>query len=192
MFEVAGVVSFRRRYLGMKYTEVAALLLMFSLAVLVVGCVSRSDVPPLERRAQGLNQELMCPVCPGESIDQSQNKLASQMRTVVSERIEQGWTDGQIKDFFVERYGPSVLLAPPRRGFNLTVWVLPPVGVAGALVALYLVLRTMRRTRSLGPDGGADAVSLSEDEKARYFGLIGSVLRESEPGSGDAEDEDQM
>ena len=88
---------------------------VFAFALIVVmaltyGCVTTAspDIPEAERRASALNKAIMCPVCPGESIDQSQNPLAVQMRAIVDEKLEEGWDEGRIKDFFVERYGPSV------------------------------------------------------------------------------------
>ena len=48
-------------------------------------------------RINSLNKSLMCPVCPGESIDQSQNDLAAQMRNVVSKKVYEGKTDQEIK-----------------------------------------------------------------------------------------------
>ena len=82
--------------------------LLVVLAGLAAGCASRNAVPVGEQRAQGLNREIMCPVCPGESIDQSQHILAVQMRGIVDEKLAEGWNDEEIRDFFVERYGASV------------------------------------------------------------------------------------
>lgn len=121
-----------------------ALLLTPALAA-CAGLSAQSDVPPLEQRAQGLNKTIMCPVCPGESIDQSQNALAAQMRAIVDEKLAAGWTDAQVREFFVERYGPSVLLEPPTRGIALAAWIGAPVGAAVALLAFALALRHMRR-----------------------------------------------
>ena len=106
--------------------------------------LGESDVPDIERRAQRLNETIMCPVCPGESIDQSANPLAGQMRAIVDEKLNEGWTDRQIEDFFVERYGASVLLQPPAQGFSLAAWVVPPVAFVLAIASLLLTLRWMR------------------------------------------------
>lgn len=113
---------------------------------LVVACLTASgrEVPDVERRATALNKSIMCPVCPGESIDQSQNSLAVQMRAIVREKLDEGWTDQQIKDFLVERYGPSVLMEPPATGLNLAAWIVPPVAFAMAIAALLLTLKWMR------------------------------------------------
>ena len=114
-------------------------LVLVSVVFLVVACTSgaKDDVPPIELQATSLNKAIMCPVCPGESIDQSQNPLAVSMRQIVAEKLADGWTGQQIEEFFVERYGPSVLLAPPKEGISLVVWFLPPVAVLGAALAAW-------------------------------------------------------
>ena len=117
----------------------------------------------------------MCPVCPGESIDQSQNALAVQMRAIVREMLAEDRTEQEIKDYFVESYQASVLLEPPRDGFSLTVWVVPPVGVLGALAVLYLVLRMMRRSPATAPSGDLPA-ELSTGERDEYFRRIEAAL----------------
>ena len=111
----------------------------------------------------------MCPVCPGESIDQSQNTLAGQMRVIVREKLEQGWEEGEIKAFFVERYGPSVLLEPPTQGLSLVVWLLPPVAVVTAGLTLYLVLRLMRQTPHASKELVGGQAFSSNAERDEYF-----------------------
>ena len=140
--------------------------------VALMACVSSDEIPPLERQAHQINQSVMCPVCPGESIDQSQHPLALQMRAIVAEKLEEGWSGDQIRAFFRDRYGPSVLLEPPRKGFNLLVWVAPPIGLAIAVVFLYLALRTMGRTGNAERKGAEPSVTLTEEERAVYFPRI--------------------
>lgn len=139
----------------------AALALAALTALAAAGCAdARADVPPAELRAQALNQTLMCPICPGESIDQSQNALAAQMRGIVDEKIAEGWSDDDIRGFFVERYGPAVLLEPPREGVGLAAWLLPPIAVALAAAAWVVALRRMRRAAP-APDADAPAPQAS-------------------------------
>lgn len=143
----------------------APLIALAALLTLTACVGAQSDVPPLELRAQNLNKTIMCPVCPGESIDQSQNTLAVQMRGIVDDKIAAGWSDAQIRGFFVERYGPSVLLDPPTEGIGLAVWIGAPLGVALALAAFALALRHMRRqTASDGGDGSAETQSRKDDD----------------------------
>lgn len=152
--------------------------LVTATAFLALACTSNTarDIPVLERQAHSLNKAIMCPICPGESIDQSQNPLAGSMREIVAEKLTDGWTDRQIKNFFVERYGPSVLLEPPREGVSLAVWLLPPVAVAVAVLAVFLGLRWMRRTTPVLTAGPSRTPALTRDEQDAYFQRIEAVL----------------
>ena len=145
------------------------------LVLLAASCTLASDrdVPEIERRASALNKTIMCPVCPGESIDQSQNPLARQMRGVVREKLAEGWSETQIKGFLVERYGPSVLLEPPTTGFSLAAWIVPPVAFALALAALLLTLKWMRM--SAAEDDRSDG-SGADDHQA-LVGRIDNAIR---------------
>ena len=46
----------------------------------------------------------------------------------------------EIQRYFVQRYGEWILLSPPRRGFNLLVWLLPLVFVTAGLVVVIAAL----------------------------------------------------
>jgi cytochrome c-type biogenesis protein CcmH len=116
----------------------------FSLAVLVA-CSANLGTDDLERRAQAVDRSLICPVCPGETIDQSRAELARQMRSLVREQLAQGATENQVRQYFVEKYGPSVLAAPPQRGFSAIAWIVPPIGIVLGLLALGLVVRGLRK-----------------------------------------------
>ena len=96
-----------------------------------------------EAEALAIDRMLMCPVCPAETIDQAQVELARQMRRLVREMLSQGAGRDEILDFFVGNYGPQILGAPPKSGFNLLAWVLPATAVVAALGAGLLVIRSM-------------------------------------------------
>ena len=121
---------------------------LISLLLLITldGC---NDIykPSLEEQAQSLDKRLICPVCPGESIDQSQTELAYQMKAVVREKLLAGWSPIQIEGFFIERYGQSVLAAPPKSGFNLIVWIIPGVVLIMGFLLLLIVIRQMKVNR---------------------------------------------
>ena len=72
-----------------------------------------------EKKINSVNAVLMCPVCPGESIDQSQNEIATNMRTIVKDFVEDGKSEEEIKDYFVDRYGPVILLEPATSGVSI-------------------------------------------------------------------------
>ena len=148
-----------------------AAIMTFTLA-----CASDEELPTLEARAQEINKTVMCPVCPGESIDQSQHPRAKAMRGVVDEKLAEGSTNDEIRQFFVERYGPSVLLEPPREGLNWLVWVVPPLGVLAAALVLFFVLRLAVRSSSRSNGTPDDGSSLTEAERDDYFRRIEAAL----------------
>jgi cytochrome c-type biogenesis protein CcmH len=81
------------------------------------------------------------------------------MRTLVREQLQQGKTPAEVLDYFTQRYGEWILLAPPKRGFNLIIWVLPfallPIGAA----TVYLGARrwVRRPTAATSAPQGVDA-----------------------------------
>ena len=121
------------------------LLILFAVSLVAYSCAA--DTPTPEERAQSLDRLLMCPVCPAETIDQSQADLALQMRSRVREKRHAGGSGEDILDFFVDRYGKSVLSQPPSTGFNLVVWVVPPIALVGGLALVWLAARQLGQKR---------------------------------------------
>ena len=128
-----------------------------------------------EEEAQAIDQMLMCPVCPAESIDQAQVPLARQMRQRVREMLADGATRQEVLDYFADRYGQNVLASPPKSGFNLLAWALPIAGLLAALVVVLLVLRSMK-----GNNGEAVAESVqpapADQELAPYLAAVDRSL----------------
>lgn len=117
------------------------------------------DDPALEQRAREISQNLRCPVCQSESIDESNAEIARDLRLLVRERLLAGDSDAEVIDFLVARYGEYVLLRPDRRGANAILWL---VGPAMLLIALALGgFYARRRSQAAAPEG------LSAEEEAR-------------------------
>jgi cytochrome c-type biogenesis protein CcmH len=104
-----------------------------------------------------LENEVMCPVCPAETIGQSQAPLARRMKTFIVARCRAGDTKAEIKARLVDNFGRSVLAAPSKKGFDLLAWLLPLAGaVAAAGVVGYLAWRwSRRREQDLVPPVGS-------------------------------------
>jgi cytochrome c-type biogenesis protein CcmH len=96
--------------------------------------------------------QLRCVVCQNLSVADSPSEMAAQMRGVIKERLATGESPPQVIRYFVDKYGEWILLAPPRHGFSLLVWVFPVVAVAVGLGVLALVLtRWTRRSARVPP-----------------------------------------
>jgi cytochrome c-type biogenesis protein CcmH len=141
----------------------AGTLLTFALAAVVVWGVATGigSGPPADRY-RALATTLRCPVCQGESVADSPSQSAEAMGREIRSQIESGWSDEQIQQFFVDRYGAWILLDPPRRGSTLLVWALPLVAVTGGVMAMVSRLeRSSTRRRWMVAAGGLGAVSIA-------------------------------
>jgi len=89
-------------------------------------------------------KDMFCPVCESVPLDVCPTQACAQWRELIRQRLAQGWTEQQIKDYFVQQYGDRVLAEPPRTGLNWLVYIIPPLFVlAGALIVMS-VLRTWK------------------------------------------------
>ncbi len=69
----------------------------------------------------------------------------AEMEALVLKDIDAGKDEQAILQDFVDRYGVPVLAAPPAKGFDLTAWILPGVGLIVGLVAVIVIVRRMRK-----------------------------------------------
>ena len=108
------------------------LIVCLAVAAILPGAALASEERPTQAEVE---RELVCPVCTPATLDQSDSAVARRMKAFIARRIAAGDTKTEIKHELVEQFGPRVLAAPPRSGFNWLAWILPIAGlVVGALV----------------------------------------------------------
>lgn len=95
----------------------------------------------LEARTSAVASTLRCPVCQGESIQDSPSELAREMRALVRDQLRAGRTPEEIKAYFVERYGEWILLEPTMKGLNVLLYVFPVLLVLGGLALVAVLVR---------------------------------------------------
>jgi Cytochrome C biogenesis protein len=100
---------------------------------------------------------------------------AKAMQKEVDQHVDAGDSDQAILDAFVSEYGPTVLLEPPKRGFNLLAWIFPVAIPLIALILVWEVVRRWKRKATLVPAGGP---SIDHEFLAR-------AQRESSRGDGE-------
>jgi cytochrome c-type biogenesis protein CcmH len=116
------------------------------LAVLLIillsgaGGVFAQGDPPTDDEVNAIASGLYCPVCENIPLDVCPTQACEQWRATIREKLEIGWNETQIKQYFVDQYGDRVLATPPAKGLNWLVYVLPPVAfVAGGLILWFVV-----------------------------------------------------
>ncbi|WP_420562846.1 cytochrome c-type biogenesis protein [Thalassobaculum sp.] len=130
------------------------------------------DDPSLEARARTLSAEVRCLVCQNQSIDDSNAELARDLRLLVRERLVAGDSNEEVLDYLVARYGPFVLLEPPKTESTLILWYGPAVLLG--LGAIAVVVTLARRRKSAAP------TPLTPEERRR----LDALLDEGDDGTG--------
>jgi cytochrome c-type biogenesis protein CcmH/NrfF len=136
---------------------------VLAVALLAVPAAARaSERHPTLAELEG---EVMCPTCAGETLDQSTAPAARRVKLYIAERIRAGDTKSEIERRLVVEFGPAILAAPPKRGFDLLAWWLPLVGIAVA--AAVLGVAAWRWSRSREPEPAAGGAVASGNGRAR-------------------------
>jgi cytochrome c-type biogenesis protein CcmH len=106
--------------------------------------------------------QLYCPVCENTPLDVCPTEACRQWRDLIRQQLAQGWTEDQIKQYFVQQYGARVLAEPPATGLNWLVYVLPPLVIIGGAVLLIRAMRTW--TKAAVPAAEAPQKPAPKDE----------------------------
>jgi len=114
-----------------------------------------------------IESQFICTSC-HEPLELVSSPQALSEKQYLEGLVQKGLTMTEIKAGMVNQYGVAVLAKPPAHGFNLTVYILPPVILVGGLLLLAFTLpkwRARSRLAAVTPLAGAGA--LSDDETAR-------------------------
>ena len=115
----------------------------------------------IDARTAEIGATLRCPICRQQSVAESSSRIAREMQGVIRTMLMDGRTTEEIEVYFVDAYGPWILLRPRAEGINLLVYIGP--AVAFALGGL-LVARRIRRGRGRGEE--EEDVATDEEEPA--------------------------
>ncbi|MBX3049743.1 MAG: cytochrome c-type biogenesis protein CcmH [Anaerolineales bacterium] len=151
-----------------------ALLLAVCLAfALVVPAAAQQPVPPTPSpdEVNAIAKNLYCPVCANVPLDACGTAACVQWRDQIADLLMQGYTEAEIYEYFVTRFGPSVLPAPPAQGLFWAFYLLPPIAIFAAGWWLYrtMVTRPMQAAgeRKSAKPAGKYARQMEEELKAR-------------------------
>ncbi len=106
----------------------------------------------LDAMTARIGNTLRCPTCRQQSVTESPSRISRAMQGVIRNMLIEGKTPEEIEAYFLEAYGPWILLKPRAEGVNLLVYVLP---VAAFLLGALIILRRLRRGRLTAGLGSA-------------------------------------
>jgi cytochrome c-type biogenesis protein CcmH len=115
---------------------------------------AQADAPPsTEQRELAIERTLACPQCTDLPLDVCDQDICNDMRALIHQKVLAGESDAAIRQYFVDRYGGRVLLAPPKTSFNLLAWAFPFVALAlaGFFVVAFLRVASRRPHQRSNP-----------------------------------------
>ncbi len=97
----------------------------------------RTTLPVIER-------QVMCVTCK-IPLNVAQSPQADRERVFIQSLIDQGQSEGEVKDALVAQYGPSALALPSDHGFDIAAYLVPFAAFLALVAALVVLLPKWRR-----------------------------------------------
>ena len=90
-----------------------------------------------------ITKNLRCLICQGQSIYDSDSEFAISIKTLVNQKLEEGFSENQIYDFFKEKYGDWILYDPGLNKNTYILWLLPILIflIGGAIIAKTFIIK---------------------------------------------------
>jgi cytochrome c-type biogenesis protein CcmH len=158
---------------GLALVGAAILVLLFSFSSSAQEATPPAVVAVTDDQVNAVAKQLYCPVCENIPLDVCPTTACAQWRALIRQMLAEGKSDTEIKAYFVAQYGDRVLAAPPARGLNWLVYIVPPVAILAGAFILYRAMRAWK-TSSPVPAGQTDKSETSSDE---YIARLEEELR---------------
>ena len=113
--------------------------------------IFNSYADSIDKQVSEISIELLCPVCRGQTVAESNSDLANDFRVIIKTKLQEGQSREEILNYFISRYGDSVLSSPPAKGIRLIIWILPVAVLLFGLISLirFLKIKSKIQERSI-------------------------------------------
>ena len=92
-----------------------------------------------------ITKNLRCLICQGQSVYDSDSEFATSIKVLVDKKLEEGFSENQIYNFFKEKYGDWILYDPGFSKNTYFLWLLPILMfvIGGAIIfRLFIIKKT--------------------------------------------------
>ncbi|MDK1029052.1 MAG: cytochrome c-type biogenesis protein CcmH [Anaerolineae bacterium] len=134
------------------------------ISALIIATVFAQDSIPSDDEVNAIAKNLFCPVCPNTPLDMCPTLACKAWREDIRNMLAEGKSEAQIRQSFMDYYGPRVLSEPPRTGFYWLTYAVPPIIIAAAAFMLFRALKTWKRSSLMEADLDEDDALTSDDE----------------------------
>jgi cytochrome c-type biogenesis protein CcmH len=122
---------------------------------------------------------LICLCGCGKLLNVCDMDTAKEMKSIIGDKLAEGWGKKEIVDYMTATYGEKVLAAPTKKGFNLTAWITPfaLIFIGAALIGIVVQawVRHRRATREEEIE-----IAVSQELESRYGKTLEKELKEFE------------
>jgi len=90
-----------------------------------------------------ITKNLRCLICQGQSVYDSDSEFANSMKVLVKKKLNEGFTEKQIYDYFKEKYGQWILYDPEFIKNTYFLWILPILMfiIGGAIIFKLFIIK---------------------------------------------------
>jgi cytochrome c-type biogenesis protein CcmH len=120
--------------------------ILFSLffGLLIVGVAAAQQPTPSDDQVNAIAKQLYCPVCENIPLDVCPTTACAQWRELIRQKLADGWSEQQIKEYFVQQYGSRVIGTP-----NRWLYLIPIIAIVIGGYILYRVYRSWKQPTQL-------------------------------------------
>lgn len=123
----------------------------------------------LSNRYRSLIDEYRCPKCQNQNLAGSDSPISADLRKQIRRMLEDSYSDEQISDYLVARYGNFVLYRPRLNESTYLLWLGPGILL---VIAFVVVGRVVLRQRTKIPDAAiVDSSALNDQEQQLHDDL---------------------
>ena len=72
-----------------------------------------------------ITKNLRCLICQGQSVFDSDSEFANSLKIVVEKKLNEGFSENEIYEFLIEKYGEWILYDPKFNKNTYFMWFLP-------------------------------------------------------------------
>ncbi len=131
--------------------SIATVGLMLVFGVVSVFAQQATPVPATDDQVNAIAQKLYCPVCENIPLDVCGTAACADWRAEIRQYLEAGWTEQQIIDDFVRRFGDRVVGTPQDPALQALSLVTPWLLIGGSILTAFLFFNRWRKRNAPQP-----------------------------------------
>jgi cytochrome c-type biogenesis protein CcmH len=159
----------------MKKTYFVPMIVIAFLALIILPAHAQTPAPsnPSDDEVNAIAKQLYCPVCENTPLDVCGTQACEQWRGLIRQKLGEGWSEQQIKDYFVTQYGDRVLASPPAHGINWLIYVVPPLII---LVGAFILYRFFLSRKQQSTKISQETETISASQRNKFIKQIEEEL----------------